>query len=101
MFKHLHELIQSMPTEKACRDYLIAQRWDGCPVCPYYGFDGKTYVIEGGKRFKCGAKECGKKYSVTVGTIFESSKIPLTKWLNAVYVVTVENQFTLTRPFRF
>ena len=94
MFKNLHELLLSMPTEKACRDYLIAQRWDGCPVCPYCGFDGKTYVIEGGKRFKCGASQdvCGKKYSVTVGTIFESSKIPLTKWLNAVYVVTAHKK---------
>ena len=94
MFKNLHELLLSMPTEKACRDYLIAQRWDGCPVCPYCGFDGKTYVIEGGKRFKCGQSQdiCGKKYSVTVGTIFESSRIPLTKWLNAVYVVTAHKK---------
>lgn len=46
MFKNLHELLKSMPTEKDCRDYLIAQRWDGCPVCPYCGYSGKTYVIE-------------------------------------------------------
>jgi transposase-like protein len=83
-----------MPTEKDCRDYLIQQRWDGCPVCPYCGYSVKTYVIEGGKRFKCGANQdvCGKKYSVTVGTIFESSRIPLTKWLNAVYVVTAHKK---------
>lgn len=92
MFKNLHELLLKMPTEKDCRDYLIQQRWDGCPVCPYCGFDGKTYVIENGKRFKCGSKECGKKYSVTVGTIFESSQIPLTKWLNACYVVTAHKK---------
>lgn len=94
MFKNLHELLLSMPTEKACRDYLIQQRWDGCPVCPYCGFSDKTYVIEGGKRFKCGASQdvCGKKFSVTVGTIFESSRIPLTKWLNAVYVVTAHKK---------
>src|SRR6478609_11265212 len=92
MFKNLHELLLKMPTEKDCRDYLIAQRWDGCPICPYCGFDSKTYVIEGGKRFKCGSKECAKKYSVTVGTIFEASQIPLTKWLNAVYVVTAHKK---------
>ncbi len=94
MFKNLHELLQSMPTEKDCRDYLIEQRWGGCPVCPYCGYSGKTYVIENGKRFKCGASQdvCGKKYSVTVGTIFESSRIPLTKWLNAVYVVTAHKK---------
>ena len=92
MFKNLHELLLKMPTEKDCRDYLIQQRWNGKPVCPYCGFDSKTYVIEGGKRFKCGSKECGKKYSVTVGTIFESSQIPLTKWLNACYVVTAHKK---------
>jgi transposase-like protein len=94
MFKNLHELLLKMPTEKDCRDYLIQQRWDGCPVCPYCGYSGKTYVIENGKRFKCGQDQaiCGKKYSVTVGTIFESSRIPLTKWLNAVYVVTAHKK---------
>lgn len=94
MFNNLHELLLSLPTEKQCRDYLIEQRWSGCPVCPYCGFSEKTYVIEGGKRFKCGASQdvCGKKYSVTVGTIFESSRIPLTKWLNAVYVVTAHKK---------
>lgn len=94
MFKNLHELLLSMPTENDCREYLIAQRWDGCPVCPYCGFSDKTYLIENGKRFKCGASQdvCGKKYSVTVGTIFESSRIPLTKWLNAVYVVTAHKK---------
>lgn len=94
MFKNLYELLLSMPTEKACRDYLIEQRWGGKPVCPYCGYSEKTYVIEGGKRFKCGASQdvCGKKFSVTVGTIFESSRIPLTKWLNAVYVVTAHKK---------
>jgi transposase-like protein len=83
-----------MPTEKACRDYLIQQRWDGHIVCPYCGYSDKVYIIEGGKRFKCGAdqKVCGKKFSVTVGTIFESSRIPLTKWLSAVYVVTAHKK---------
>ncbi|HJV20825.1 MAG TPA: IS1595 family transposase [Sediminibacterium sp.] len=94
MFKNLHELLLNMPTEKDCRNYLIEHRWGGCPVCPYCGFSEKTYVIENGKRFKCGASQdvCGKKYSVTVGTIFESSRIPLTKWLNAIYVVTAHKK---------
>lgn len=85
MFKNLRELITTMPDEKACRDYLITQRWNGVPVCPYCGCD-KCYVIEGGKRFKCGSKACYKKFSVTIGTIFEASNIPLTKWLMAIYI---------------
>ena len=85
MFNNLRELITTMPDEKACRDYLIQQRWSGSPVCPYCGC-GKVYSIEGSKRFKCGSKTCYKKFSVTVGTIFEASNIPLTKWLMAIYI---------------
>jgi len=49
MFNNLRELILSMPTEKACVDYLAKQRWaDGKAVCPYCQHP-KCYVIEGGK----------------------------------------------------
>lgn len=91
MFTNLKELIQSMPDEKTCREYLIQQRWDGRPICPYCGC-GKTYVIEGGKRFKCGSKECYKKFSATVGTIFEASNISLINWFTAIYLVTAHKK---------
>lgn len=91
MFKNLHELITSMPDEKACRDYLIKERWNGVITCPYCSHE-KCYVIEGGKRFKCGSKTCYKKFSVTVGTIFEASNIPLTKWFMALYLCTAHKK---------
>ena len=92
MFTNLRELILSMPDEKTCRDYIAKQRWqDGQAVCPYCGHN-KTYVIEGGKRYKCGAKTCYKKFSITVGTIFEASNIPLVKWLTAVYLITAHKK---------
>jgi len=86
MFSNLLELIKSMPDEAACRQYLIEQRWDGKPICPHCGCD-RSYVIENGKKLKCANKECYRKYSCTVGTIFESSKIPLTKWFTAIYLM--------------
>ncbi|MBL7702969.1 MAG: IS1595 family transposase [Ferruginibacter sp.] len=73
--------------EQHCRDFLVQQRWGGCPECPYCGSD-KWYRIENGKRFKCGNKECYKKYSVTVGTVFHASNIPLTTWFPAMYLIT-------------
>ena len=86
MFTNLRELIASMPDEKQCRDYLVTQRWpDGKPVCPYCG-STHIYRVKERDRFKCGNPECYKKFSVTVGTIFEASKIPLFKWLTAVYL---------------
>lgn len=85
--KNLKELFQKFADEQKCRDFLVQQRWDGNPVCPYCNSD-KWYSIENGKRFKCANKECHKKYSVTVGTIFHASNIPLSTWLPALYLVT-------------
>lgn len=91
MFTNLKELIQSMPDEQTCREYLAEQRWNGKPVCPYCGC-GKVYSIEKGKRYKCGNSECYKKFSVTVGTIFEASNVPLSKWFMAVYLCTAHKK---------
>jgi transposase-like protein len=91
MFTNLRELVLSMPTEETCREYLVQQRWQGKPVCPYCG-SGRVYSIEKGKRFKCGNSECYKKFSATVGTIFEASNIPLSKWFLAVYISTAHKK---------
>lgn len=86
MFKNLKQLIAKFQDEQTCRDFLVKQRWNGKPVCPYCGSD-KSYIIEGGKRFKCGNSECYKKYSVTVGSIFHASNIPLSTWFPAMYLI--------------
>ena len=88
MFNNLRELITSMPTEKQCREYLAANRWpDGRIICPYCR-NPKSYVIEGGERYKCANNKCYKRFTVTVGTVLEASNIPVSKWLMAVYLVT-------------
>lgn len=85
MVKNLKDLFAKFNDEAKCREFLVQQRWNGTPICPYCSH-GKSYVIEGGKRFKCANQTCYKKYSVTVGTIFEASNIPLTTWFPAVYI---------------
>lgn len=91
-FKSLIELFDTFKTEEQCREYLIQQRWNGKPVCPHCGYTEKAYKIEGGKRFKCGNKECHKKYSVTVGTFFENSNIKLRTWFGAMYLITAHKK---------
>lgn len=91
MINNLQELIQKFSNEQDCRAFLVQQRWNGSPVCPYCGCE-KWYSIENGKRFKCGSKDCYKKYSVTVGTVFEASNIPLTKWFPAMYILTAHKK---------
>ena len=91
MFTNLRELIVSMPDEKSCWEYVAKQRWNGQTVCPYCGL-GKCYTIENGERYKCANNKCYKRFTVTVGTIFHASNIPLTKWLMAVYIVTAHKK---------
>jgi transposase-like protein len=89
--KNLKDLLARFQDEQVCREYLIQHRWNGKPVCPYCG-STKSYRIEGGKRFKCGNKECYKKYSVTVGTVAEDSNIALSTWFGAIYLISAHKK---------
>jgi transposase-like protein len=63
--------------------------WAGEPVCPHCGGVGKAYEIKGA-RTRAGLRKCGhckKQFTVKVGTVFESSHIPLHKWLQATYLM--------------
>jgi transposase-like protein len=86
MVKNFKELTKIFRDEKKCIAFLVQQRWGGKPECPYCGHK-KAYVIENGKRFKCANNQCYKKFSVTVGLIFEASNIKLTTWFQAVYII--------------
>lgn len=78
--------------DDAARRHLEAQVWPNGPVCPKCGnCDQERITKLQGKStrpgvYKC--KECRKPFSVTVGTVFERSKVPLCKWLLAVSLLT-------------
>lgn len=91
-FKNLTDLFTHFANDQICREYLEGQRWGGQIACPYCQHNGKIYRIENGKRYKCGNPECHKKFSVTVGTIFESSKIDLRTWFGALYLCTAHKK---------
>ena len=68
---------------------LEAVLWPDGPVCPHCGNTKGVYDLAKtriGLR-KCGAKECRKQFTVRVGTVYESSHIPLHKWLQATYLL--------------
>lgn len=74
--------------EKA-REYLEALRWPNGPVCPHCGSLGKHLHLTGTKYrpglHKCA--DCYEQFTVTVGTVFERSKVPLHLWLQAVHLM--------------
>jgi transposase-like protein len=73
------------------RAYLESLRWPDGPICPHCGAD-KPYRLTPKPTsktrkgvLKCRA--CRKQFTVTVGTIFEDSHIPLAKWLMAIHLL--------------
>jgi len=71
-------------TEEDCSSYILHKRWkDGfcCPRCQH----SEYYLIETRKLFQC--KQCSYQISVTAGTIMHKSKLPLTTWFWAIYLV--------------
>jgi transposase-like protein len=91
MVKNLKELLEKFKDEATCREFMVQARWNGKPECPYCKHV-KAWKIEGGKRFKCASKECGKKFSVTVGTIMEDSNIGLRTWFMALYFISANKK---------
>lgn len=75
--------------DDSARAYLESVRWPNGPVCPHCKSTGEHYKLEGKSTrpgvWKC--QDCRKPFSVTVGTVFERSKIPLSKWLAAAYLL--------------
>ena len=75
--------------DNKARKYLESIRWATGTVCPHCGSTDQHYALKGKAHrlglWKCSA--CRKQFSVTVGTVFERSKIPLSKWLMAAYLL--------------
>jgi len=73
------------------RERLEAIRWPNGPSCPHCGnCEPSKLKALAGKAHRPGVyqcAECRQQFTVTVGTVFERSKIPLNKWLLAVYLL--------------
>jgi transposase-like protein len=69
-------------TDADCLDYLDWLRWPEGFVCPECGHPGGWLVADG--RYKCAA--CGKRTSVTAGTLFDRRRTPLTVWFAACWM---------------
>src|SRR3954466_14102407 len=81
--------------ETKARKWLEARVWPQGPVCPHCGVTEEHVTkLEGGKHrpglYQC--NECREQFTVTVKTVFERSKIPLTKWLAALFLLTASKK---------
>ncbi len=82
--------------EPAAREWLEARVWPEGPTCPHCGNADKAKIKAlQGKAHRAGlyqCSECREQFTVTVKTVFERSKIPLTKWLAALFLMTASKK---------
>ncbi len=75
--------------EEAAYEYVQAKLWPHGPVCPHCGCYERIGKLQGESTrigvYKC--YDCRKPFTVKIGTIFESSHIPLRVWLQAIFLV--------------
>ncbi len=84
---------QFQDADKA-REYLEALRWPNGVICPHCGVIGDHYRLQGAKSpkglYKCSS--CSDKFTVTVGTVFERSKVGLHIWLQAMHFMSASKK---------
>ena len=83
--------------ETAARTALEAVRWPNGPVCPHCGSVDDNVTKMEGKAHRPGlyhCKGCQGQFSVTVGTVYERSHIPLHKWLFATHLLAAGKKGT-------
>jgi transposase-like protein len=83
------EFEQQYGTETACREALFRWRWPEGFECPTCG-ERRHSAIRSRQLFQCSA--CRRQTSLTAGTIFAATKVPLRTWFRALYHVTQTKQ---------
>src|SRR5918996_4080457 len=81
------EFVERYGSEDRCEAALIASRWPRGFACPACGSgDHGSFVRERRRYWQCAS--CRHQCSVISGTIFESTKLPLTRWFLAMHLLT-------------
>ena len=80
----LIDFFKQYPDEKAATAFFEGLRWADGVVCPHCG-SIHISKCKGAMPYRC--KTCRKHFSVRVGTILNNSKLPLLKWLLALYIL--------------
>lgn len=79
----MQEFMDQFSTDAACRAYVAKVRWDDTPVCPHCGCN-KLWSVRRGT-LQC--RKCRRDVSITAGTTFGDSRIPLRLWFQALWLV--------------
>lgn len=90
-FKNLKDLMTQLSDETVARQHMEEMRWGGTPFCPHCNAT-RPYRLKDGKTYRCSDKTCKRDFTVTVGTVFENSKVKLSTWMAAIYLLTAHKK---------
>lgn len=79
------------PSEETCAKYLARYRWPGGFICPSCSGKGRAFFFP--KRLLWQCKVCGRQTSVTASTILHRTRVPLSRWVRAAYLVGAVSAF--------
>ncbi|MDP2663145.1 MAG: IS1595 family transposase [Dehalococcoidia bacterium] len=87
--KTLRQFQADFASEEACQQYLAACRWPDGFICPRCGHR-RAYELVNQRRQQCAG--CRHQVSVTAGTVLHQTKLPLTQWFWAAYLMTTDKR---------
>lgn len=85
------EFHERFPSESACLDYLYTLRWKNGYLCPHCKQKVNFWKLDDYK-YKC--CKCGYQSTVTTGTLFHNTHIPMLKWFNAIQYMSIRGRKT-------
>lgn len=89
----LYDFFRKFPDEQSARAFFEAKRWSNGKCCPHCGSLG-VVECKDQKPMPYRCKDCRKHFSVRTGTTLEESRLPLQKWLMAIYMMTTAHKGT-------
>lgn len=83
----LYQFFERFPNEEAARQYFERNRWAGETSCPHCG-SLSVAEVKNHKPMPYRCRDCRQHFSVRTGTVLAESRLPLHKWLMAIYMMT-------------
>lgn len=83
----LYQFFQRFPNEEAARQFFEHNRWGGEVSCPHCG-SLSVVPVKNLKPMPYRCRDCRQHFSIRTGTVLAESRLPLHKWLMAIYMMT-------------
>ena len=81
------QIFEEFPTQESCIEHLEEVRWGDMVHCPYCASIDTQKHSDKNRKYRHRCRDCNTSFTVTVGTIFHKTKLPLQKWFLAINLI--------------